>query len=176
MTKSLLFLTIFFWSQFCLSQFAGTIPSPSSIANTSTADSHHWTAFHNPSSLGKVKNPEVKVHFENRYQLSQLSTKSIQAAYPNKIINTGISLSQFGYSHYQEFMLGIGWGRNFSNIFSMGIQFNYFTNYLEASNSYRSALLAQFGLLIELTPNLNFGFSCFNPFQSNIKTEFIIQK
>lgn len=169
-------LIIFIWSQYCLAQFSGAIPSPNSIANTSTADSHLWTAFHNPAILGQVENSEITVHYENRYQLSELSTKSIQAAYPNKIINTGISLSQYGYSHYQEFMLGIGWGRNFSNKFSMGVQFNYFTNYLEASNSYRAALLAQFGLLIQLSPNLNLGFSCFNPFQSNIKAEFVVQR
>lgn len=174
--SKLLTLLFLFFNLFCLAQLTGAIPSPCSIANTSTSDSHHWTAFHNPAILGKVEKSEFAVHYENRFQLSELSTKSIQAAYSNNLINTGISFSQFGYSHYQEFMLGMGWGRNFSNKFSMGVQFNYFTNYFEASNTYRAALLAQFGLLMQLRPDFNLGFSCFNPFQSNIKTEFVEQR
>ncbi len=176
MTKSPTLLLLLLLSQFCLAQITGAIPSSSSIANTSTSDSHHWTAFHNPAILGKIEKSELAVLYENRFQLSELSTKTIQAAYSNNLINTGISLSQFGYSHYQEFMLGIGWGRNFSNKFSMGVQFNYFTNYFEASNTYRAALIAQFGLLMQLSPNFNLGFSSFNPFQSNIKAEFVVQK
>lgn len=176
MTKSPTLLLLLLLSQFCLAQITGAIPSSSSIANTSTSDSHHWAAFHNPAILGKIEKSEVAIQYENRFQLSELSTKSIQATYSNNLINTGISLSQFGYSHYQEFMLGIGWGRNFSNKFSMGVQFNYFTNYFEASNTYRAALIAQFGLLMQLSPNLNLGFSCFNPFQSNIKAEFVVQR
>jgi hypothetical protein len=176
MPKSTLFLVFFYLSNSCLAQISGIIPSPVSIAQTSASDSRHWTAFHNPAMLGAIEKSELAVNYENRFQLSELSTKSIQAAFPNKIINTGISLSQFGYSLYQEFMLGVGWGRNFSDKFSMGIQLNYFTSYFEASNSYRAALLPQFGLLLHLASDFNLGFACFNPFHSSIQADYVVQR
>jgi hypothetical protein len=176
MTKLLTCFSLFLLSQYSFAQFSGSIPSPSSIAQTSSADSRHWTAFHNPAMLGIVEKSEVAVHYDNRFQLSELSTKSIQVAFANRHINTGVSLSQFGYSLYQEFLLGVGWSKNYSNKFSMGLQFNYFTSYFEASNTYRAALLVQFGLLVRLSQGFNLGFSCFNPFQSNIKAEFVIQR
>lgn len=176
MGKLLHFTFLLFLSHHCFAQLSGSIPTPFSVAQTSVSDSHHWTAFHNPAMLGQVDKSEVAIHYENRFQLSELSTKSVQAAFPNKLINTGFALSQFGYSLYQEILLGVGWGRNFSNKFSMGVQFNYFTSYFEASNTYRAALLVQFGLLAHLSPDFCLGFSCFNPFQSNINAEFVVQR
>jgi hypothetical protein len=73
-------------------------------------------------------------------------------------------------------ILGIGFGRNFSDKFAMGVQFNYYTAYFNATNSYRGALLPQIGLSVKFSPNFNIGFNTFNPFQTSIRTEFVTKR
>jgi hypothetical protein len=176
MKKIISLLTILVFCQLLHSQISTIIPSSTSIASTSVADSHNWSAFNNPAMLGFLEQPEFELQFENRYLLSELSTKSVQLAVPSELINTGISFSYFGYSLYQEMLLGLGFSRNFSDKFAMGVQFNYYTAFFSASNSYRGALLPQIGLSVNLSPNFNLGFNTFNPFQSNIQTEYVTKR
>ena len=157
-------------------QISNVIPSSVSIANASVADSRNWSAFSNPSTIGYLEKAEIGIQFENRYVISELSTKSIQIGLPIKLLNAGLSFSHFGYSLYHEMMIGLGFARNFSDKFAMGVQFNYYTAFFNASNSYRGELLPQIGLSVKLSPKFNLGFNTFNPFQTNIQTEFVTKK
>lgn len=176
MKKTFILFTISFYFQFLFSQISNIIPTTSSIAETSVSDTHNWTAFNNPSMLGYLTNSEFQIQFSNRFIIPELSTKSIQLGLSTNLVNTGLSFSHFGYSQYHEMMIGLGFARNFADKFAMGVQFNYFTTYFAASNSYRSALLPQIGISVKISPTLNFGFNVINPFQTNIKTEFSIKR
>jgi hypothetical protein len=170
-------MLMFLFVNICISaQISSVIPSSASIANTAVSNSKDWMAFQNPASLGYVENTEIGTQFENRYLISELSTKSFQLAVPTKLLNTGLSFSHFGYSLYQEIMLGVGFARNFSDKFAIGLEFNYYTAFFAASNSYRGAFLPQVGLSVKLSPNFSLGFRAFNPFQTNILTEFSMKR
>ena len=158
------------------SQIPSIIPSSNAIALTSVADSHTWTAFNNPAMLGYVDAPEFALLYENRYLLSELSTKSIQLAMPWDLVHAGLSFSYFGYSIYHEMLTGIDFARNFSDKFALGVQFDYYTAYFSASNSYRGAFFPQIGLSVRLSSVFNIGFHTFNPFQTNISTEYVIKR
>jgi hypothetical protein len=162
--------------QFLQAQISNVIPSSNAIAQTSVADSHNWTAFNNPAMLGYLEKPEIGIEFENRYLLSELSTKTCQLALPSNLMNTGLSFSYFGYSLYHEMMLGLDFSRNFSDKFAMGVQFNYYTAFFSASNSYHGAFLPQVGLSVKLSPKFNLGFHSFNPFQINIRTKYSVKR
>jgi len=157
-------------------QISNIIPASMSIANTSVTDTKNWIAFDNPAMLGYVDHSEIGTQVENRYLISQLSTKSFQVGIPSKLLNTGLSFSHFGYSLYHEMMLGLGFARNFSDKFAIGLQFNYYTAFFAASNSYRGTFLPQIGLSAKLSPNFSLGFHSFNPFQTNLKTEFVTKR
>lgn len=176
MKKIISLLTLVLLCQSLQSQISSILPSSPAIASTSVADTHYWMAFNNPAMLGYIDKPEFALQFENRYILSELSTKSIQFGLPSNFLNTGISFSHFGYSLYHEMLLGVSFSRNFSDKFSMGVQFNYFTAYFSASNSYRAAFLPQIGLSVRLTPDLSLGFNTFNPFQTNIHAEYVTKR
>lgn len=176
MNRTIAIFILFFVPNILSSQITNIIPSSSSIAQTSVADSHSWSSFNNPAMLGYIEQPELGIHFDNRYLLSELSTKSVQLGYSTKAINAGLSLSYFGYSLYHEMMVGLGFARNFSDKFAMGVQFNYYTAFFAASNSYRGALLPQVGLSVRLSPVFSLGFHSFNPFQSNINTSMAIKR
>ena len=176
MKKIISFFTFVVLCEFLQSQISTVIPSSVSIAQSSVADTHNWTAFDNPAMLGYLESTEFGLQFENRYLISELSTKSIQFALPTHLVNIGISFSHFGYSLYHEMLLGFGLARNFSDKFAMGVQFNYYTAFYTATNSYKGALLPQIGLSVKLSSDFSLGFNTFNPIQTNIKTQYVIKR
>ncbi|HZK69663.1 MAG TPA: hypothetical protein VFC36_08740 [Paludibacter sp.] len=176
MKKIVSLLVICLFCRTVLSQVSTITPSSSSIAQTSVADKHNWSAFGNPAMLGYLEQSELGFQFENRYLLNELSTKSIEVGLASKLMCTGISFSHFGYSQYHEMLVGIGFARNFSNKFALGVQANYFTTYFSASNSYRSTFFPQVGLSVQLSPTFSIGFNASNPFQSTLKTEYVIKR
>jgi hypothetical protein len=176
MKKLVCLLTIILYGQFVTSQISAIVPSSASIAQTSVADTHGWTAFHNPAMLGYVEQTEFGIQVDNRFVMSELTTKSVQMVFATNLVNAGFSFSHFGYSLYHEMLVGLGFARNFSDRFAMGVQFNYYTAYFSATNTYRGALLAQVGISARLSSNFNLGFNSFNPFQTNIKTEYVIKR
>lgn len=149
-----------------------------SIANASVAVQNEWNAFQNTSALAHVENWEASAQYENHFMVKELSTKSVQFAKNLKSVNIGASLSYFGYPLYNDMIAGVGFARNFADKFSMGLQFNYYTAYFsgENINRYRGALFPQFGISSKLFPKLTVGFNAFNPFQSNIKTEYTLKR
>jgi hypothetical protein len=154
------------------------VPSAVSIANTSVAVQNEWNAFQNVSALAHVENLEASVQYENHFMVKELSTKSVQVAKNLKSVNIGTSFSYFGYSLYNDMIAGLGFARNFDDKFSMGIQFNYYTTYFsgEEINRYRATIFPQFGISSKISPKLTIGFNAFNPFQSNIKTEYTLKR
>ena len=176
MNKIVSLLVVYFFCCATFAQISTITPSSSSIAQTSVADKLNWSPFTNPAMLGYLEQSELGFQFENRYMLNELSTKSIEVGFPSKLICTGISFSHFGYSQYHEMMGGIGFARNFSNKFAIGVQANYYTTYFSASNSYRGAFFPQVGLSIQLSRTFNIGFNTSNPFQTRIKTEYVIKR
>lgn len=150
--------------------------SPFSIANTSVADTRQWSAFSNPAMLGYRKDFELGIQYENRFMIHELSTKAVQFSAPTHLLNTGFSFSYFGFSLYHHMMIGVGFSRNFSNKFSLGLQVNHFSIYSVASNCSYGAFLPQIGASVRLSEVLSVGFHTFNPFQSNIKGEELQMK
>ena len=176
MNKIVSLLVVYLFVSAVSSQISTITPSASSIAQTSVADKNNWSTFANPAMLGYLEHPEFGFQFENRYLLNELSSKSAQIGFSSKLICTGISFSHFGYSQYHEMLAGVGFARNFSNKFAMGVQANYFTTYFSASNSYRGTFYPQVGLLVQLSPTFNIGFNASNPFQSTLKTEYVTKR
>ena len=167
-------LNLFFSNLF--SQITDVLPSSSSIAESSVSDIRNRSAFSNPAMLGYLEMTEIGFQFENKFLIPELATKSLQAGFSTKLINVGFSFSHFGYSLYHEMLFGVGLARNFSDKFAMGVQFNYYTAYLAATNSYRGTLLPQFGLSVRFSPVFSMGFNTFNPFQTNIYTDFVVKR
>jgi len=176
MKKPTILFLIITLSRLCFSQISNILPASSAIAETSVSDSRNWMVFNNPAMLGYVEKPEIGIQYENKYLIPELSTKSVHFGLPTNLLNAGLSFSHFGYSLYHEMILGLGFARNFSDKFAMGVQFNYYTAYFTASNSYRGALLPQIGLSVKFSPIFNVGFNTFNPFQTNIQTEFVTKR
>jgi len=176
MNKIISLLVVYLFVSKVSAQISTITPSTSSIAQTSVADKNSWSAFANPAMLGYLEQTEFGFQFDNKYLLNELSTKSLEIGFPSRLLCTGISFSHFGYSQYHEMLAGVGFARNFSNKFAIGVQANYFTTYFSASNSYRGSFFPQVGLAVQLSPTFDIGFNASNPFQSTLKTGYVTKR
>jgi hypothetical protein len=170
--KYLIFSVVLFVFFNATGQIATIIPSTESVANAAVADRQHWTAFGNPANSAFSEKIEIGIQYENRYFMKEFANRSLNFLLPTKYLNTSLSMSYFGYSYYNHILTGLGFARNFSDHFSLGLQFNYLTTYFAAQNNYRGAFFPQIGANIRLSPVIHLGFSTFNPFQADIKTEY----
>lgn len=164
------------WFQQINAQLINNGPATSSVAQTSVSDTHNWWATHNPAMLGYAQQSELGAGIDNRSLISELSTKNIQAALINEIVNGGVSFSYFGYSQYHEMQIGLSFAKNFGNVFALGMQFNYLDTYFIGSNEYRGAFYPIIGVSAHLSPKLSIGFSANNPFQTDIKTDYVVKR
>jgi hypothetical protein len=153
-------------------QYSNILPSSASIASTSTADIAEWTAYNTPATLAYLDHCQIAVHYDNRYSLSQLATKSVQLAMPSQLMHVGASLSYFGYSLYHEMAFGGTVARDFGDKFAIGLQANYLNSYFSNTNTSLGVFFIQVGVNTKLTPKFSLAFHSLNPTQSNIKTEY----
>ena len=155
-------------------QISPVIPSSVSVAGASSAVMNDWSAFHNPAALAHIDRTEIAAQFENRFMMKELSTKSVQAGFNTGPVNVGLSFSYPGSSVSPVLLAGVGFVRPFLSNFSLGVPFASSPASFSASaaSRYRGAVLAQFGVASTILPKLTVGFNTFNPFQTNIKTEF----
>ncbi len=154
-------------------QMAEILPSSVSIAHTSVARTDLWSGFSNPATLIQPCRLQAALQFENKALIPELSTKLLQVAYMNKWVNVGLAFSHFGYSKYNEMLIGVVFARNFGNRFSLGIQGNFYTSYFSDETKYQSTFLPQVGLTFRATDRLVLGFQSFNPFQQKLKTDYV---
>jgi hypothetical protein len=176
MRKIVLFLISVFVSMGANSQLANVVPTPLSIAGTSVSNTEGWSSFQNPAILGYLPTTEIGIQYENRFLIHELSSKSVNIGLVSNSVTTGISFSHFGYSLYNEMLVGLGFARNFGDKLALGVQFNYYTAYFSASHTYRGAVFPQVGISYRFSPAFNVGFHTFNPIQSQLTTEFTVKR
>lgn len=173
MKKLILLYLISCYASQILSQTNYNLPDATTVANASVADLNHYSAFSNPAASANYTETDIGLQYDNRFNLKFLSQKSIYAVIPTKLINIGVSASYFGYEQYNEILSGISLSRNFSQVFSMGIQYNYLSVYFAETNKRYSKFFPQIGLQIQPSPSLIIGFQTFNPMQQNIKMQYV---
>ena len=168
------FCAAFLWlgCYFSYAQVANTLPSSVSIANTATANASQWSGFDNPANLAFVPQAEFSLQYENRFIIKELSTKSFSFALPTSFVNTSFSFSHFGFSAYNEMLVGVSFARNYRDKFSMGLQLNCLAAYHPVDNNYRLAFVPNLGITTKLSEKVTVAFSAFNPFHQQIASDF----
>lgn len=170
MKRIFLFLMVFVQPHL-YAQITSAYPASVSVANTSVSDTKNWTPFHNPASLSTKIIPQMSVLFENRYIITTLATKCFSFLWPSNHFVAAFSAVHHGFSLYHEILMGLTVARNFSDRFSLGLQFDYHTVYFAPSNKYYATVYPQIGLSVPFNDDFRIGFHVFNPFGSHIKGE-----
>lgn len=172
MRQFLLLMVLFGQFSVAISQISVVVPRSPNAADAAVADRKMWTSFGNPANFAFAKSLEAGIEYQNRFMLKELAFRSANFVLPTQLVNIAAQASYFGYAQYNEILAGIGFSRNFSDKFSIGVQFDYLSAFFAAQNQYRGTLFPQVGLNFQLSKNIYLGFSTFNPFQTNIRSEY----
>jgi len=122
-----------------------------------------WSAENNPAGLGQLKFWGAGFSYQNQFLLKELATKSLVIAYPINNASFGLTFNQFGFSNYQENKVGIAYGQQLSENFSLGIQLNYFSTQISEGYGNKKALTGNIGLQAKITEELSLAAMAINP-------------
>lgn len=138
------------------------------LANAAVTLSDVWSAHHNQAGLGFIKHTSVGVYYENRFLIPELGLGAFAAAIPVGKGSFGISFRNFGYKLYHESKAGIGYGRQFGDNLSIGMQLNYHLIGFSEYYGNRSLFTAEAGAIYRLGKNLYAGAHVYNPGQPRL--------
>lgn len=152
---------------FSLAAPAQSIRTPGSFAYTRfTAYSNSFTdAFSftgNTGALAATKTASAGVHSERRFGLKDLSAYAAAFVLPTTSGQFALRADYLGGAAYNESALGLAYGRTLGSKVALGVQFNYFWM-TAAGYDAASAVNADIGVLVRLTPQLNAGLQACNP-------------
>ena len=165
---SVLFVFLF------LTAFAGDpyrIPAGAAEAGmgfSCTTGNGFWSSFHNQALLSLNNSFSAGFSYENRFGLSELSTRAAAITIPEGKTSLGLVYSRFGYTDYKRDFAGLACGLKLSEKLYSGIQIDYLS---ERTTGYlnNQSITFEAGMVVKLTENTNLGIHLFNPLPNSLR-------
>ena len=161
------FLTLVF---FVTEAYSQQIISEGGIATAGSGginmmSSDHWGTMNNPAALPVTKTFSAGLHVRNRFQVDNLNEGMLAVSYsPSEKEGFGASLSYFSHEHYHvEQNWRFAYGRKLTESLYAGVNFDFFHRSVFQSSS-ATMLTGGTGIIFDITEELQFGASVFNPF------------
>jgi hypothetical protein len=122
-----------------------------------------WAVENNPALIGETKHFEAGISYRSNYHLSQLSNRSLAFVIPVSGGSFGAYVNQFGFSAYNENRMGLAYGKQLAQNFSMGIQLTYLSTQISEGYGQHSALSATIGMQVMVSEKLALSTVIVNP-------------
>ena len=133
-----------------------------SMANAMTAVNDEWAYFFNPAGTAEIDGFKAGISYENRFLLKETQSQALTASMPlGKGVLT-LGGHHYGYRELRSYKGGLGYAMKLAEKFSMGVQLNYMGLSLNENYGSIATLGADAGVMAELAPNWNVGFSVLN--------------
>jgi hypothetical protein len=140
---------------------------------TATGIDGLWT---NPAGLaGTPEQFQASATAEQRFGLSELSFANVGAAFGTRNGGFGLQLASFGFATYRENRIGLAYGRQLTEKFSIGGDLAGFST---TTDGYASTFDITFGLGMQLLiiDELSIGARIFSPVRTEVRPdEFLTQ-
>jgi len=141
-----------------------------SLSGASVGLSGCWSVYGNQAGLAQIARSEFGGSFQNRFLISELSTRSLAFAFPVQSSVFAVSISQFGKIPFRQEKFGIAYARQIYPQLNFGIQFNYYRLYLPEDNRNAGSSGIELGIQYLLSRQLILGIHILNPYQTGITT------
>jgi len=138
------------------------------LGGASTVLSDVWSVSSNPGALGKLEGYGVGVAYQNQFFLPQMSAKGVSVGIPIGTGTIGVSTHSYGYKSFSQNRVGLAYAQQFSEYFSLGVQFNYFDVNIGDVYGRSGNLVADVGLLVTPSENIRLGVHLFNPTRARL--------
>lgn len=143
------------------------------IGYVCTVKNGFWSSFHNQAILAYYNTFSFGFNYENRFNISELGTRSLGLIIPVEKASLGAIYSHFGYADFKRDMTGLACGMRLSSKVSAGIQVDYFSARTSGEYYNNQSVTCEAGLLITPSENTRFGIHVFNPVPNSLRKTFL---
>lgn len=137
----------------------------------SVALSGFWNINSNQAGMALVRKFSAGINYEERFGMSQLSTKSIALLYPARFGVVGASVDYFGYSLYHEIKFGLAYAKVITPHLRAGLKLDFFQTAFGDHYGGNNLLTFELGAQYDLSKDLTFGVDIFNPIPKSGSSE-----
>ena len=169
-----LLLIVFFIIFYAHNTHAWNLIHPSggrslSLGNCSVTLNDFWSCNNNLAGITSLQGTCIGLSYSNKFMMKELGYKNIGITYNSNIGVFLITASQFGYEHYSENLIGLGYARDFGPNLRIGLKLDYLFFLLSNEYKNKSAPTFEIGIQYQINKSLCIGVYAFNPI--NIKTK-----
>jgi hypothetical protein len=132
-----------------------------------------WSSFGNQASLASVRSFSAGINYENRFNISELGTRTIGAVIPSGKTTIGALYSNFGYREFTRHTAGIACGMELSKRMSAGVQIDFFLEKTPGDYRERKAVTFEAGVIISASEKTSIGIQIFNPLPGTIRKTYL---
>jgi len=108
-------------------------PVSQSLANIRSVDQSNWAVFNNPAALSGFESLNIAGSYQTRFQLNELSSRSISTVWPNKYGVFSGAVLQSGYTKSLLSRYLISYSRGFGRSTTAFLQYNFLTHHIEGA-------------------------------------------
>ncbi|HLN55441.1 MAG TPA: hypothetical protein VK207_05590 [Bacteroidales bacterium] len=127
-----------------------------------------WSSFHNQASLAYNSSFAAGFSYENRFGLSELSTKTGAIVVPAGKASIAGAYSYFGYHDFRRHSAGLACGLKLSEKISAGAQVDYFSEMTYGEYEDHQTVSFEIGVLLSPSQNVKVGLHLFNPLPESL--------
>jgi hypothetical protein len=132
-----------------------------------------WSSFHNQALLPQNKYVSFGLSYLNRFNISELGTRSAGLVIPSGKACFGAHYSHFGYKDFFRHSAGLACGIKLSEKISAGVQTDFFSEKTSGEYNERLALSFEAGLLITPSEKVRIGLHLFNPVPGSLRRNYL---
>ncbi|MCX6259641.1 MAG: hypothetical protein NTY95_02230 [Bacteroidia bacterium] len=132
-----------------------------------------WSSFHNQALLPFYTSASLGFNYQNRFNISELGTRSAGLVIPAGKAGLGVIYSHFGYKDLLRHSVGLACGLKLSEKISAGIQTDFFAEKTAGEYNERRSLTFEAGLLIIPSEKIRVGFHLFNPVPNSLRKNYL---
>lgn len=135
------------------------------LGGSSAAHAEVWSATNNAAAITRVKQFEVGLYNEQRFNEPDLRLTNLSVVVPAKFVHLAAAVHYYGCAAFNQQRLSVSASKALSPLLSLGVQLNYVSTFI-ADYGYAGNPVLAGGLYLKPFNKLNLGFMVFNPAQN----------
>jgi hypothetical protein len=128
-----------------------------------------WSSFHNQALLAYNNSLSFGMNYENRFNISELGTRTAGLLIPAGKTSLGIMYSHFGYYNFRRQMVGLACGLSLSENIAAGVQVDYFSEKTTSEYDNYQLVTCEVGALAKASDKVMIGIHLFNPVPNSLR-------
>ena len=132
-----------------------------------------WSCFQNQALLAYNKSFSAGINYDNRFNISELGTRTAGIIIPAGNASLGIVYSHFGYSSFRRESGGMSCGMRLSEKISAGVQIDYFSEKTTGEYENHQFITCEAGLVVSPSEDIRIGIHIFNPVPNSLRKRYM---